>query len=372
MGSEELQVDGEDYALSVAHAFKLREQIFAELGPIVETTAQAARLLIGTLERGGKVLVVGNGGSAAQAQHFAAELVGRYKEDRGGLPAIALTTDTSTLTALANDFGYENVFSRQIEALGTRGDVLVALTTSGRSPNVQRAVEQARRSGMFVLALTGAAKTLLAGVVDAHVAIPSTDTALVQEVHGAVLHTLCELIDERGVDRRMVEGTFTEGRADLTPTLRDLHLLRDSWRAAGLRTVSTNGCFDLLHAGHVRSLADARALGDLLIVGLNSDQSVRRLKGSRRPVNSFANRRSTLLGLRSVSHVVEIEDDPCEFLGALCPDVHCKGSEYQDAADSEMPERAVVEQHGGRVHYLPMIEGLSTSALLGHVQPEPL
>jgi D-sedoheptulose 7-phosphate isomerase len=143
--------------------------------------------------RKGKVLIFGNGGSAAQAQHMAAELVGRFRRERRALPAIALTSDTSILTALANDYGYEQVFARQVEALGQPGDVALGITTSGKSPNVLHAFQAARKIGMQLVALTGSAKMNVA--VEWLIAVPSSDTAQVQEMHLAALHWICDLVE---------------------------------------------------------------------------------------------------------------------------------------------------------------------------------
>lgn len=156
---------------------------------------RAARMVVGALKAGGKVLVFGNGGSAADAQHLAAEIVGRFRRDRRGLPAVALTTDSSALTAIANDFGFEDVFSRQVEALGRPGDVVVAISTSGMSRNVLAGVDAARRSGIGVVALTGGSGGRLAGAADVAVVAPVEETARIQECHVAVLHALCEVID---------------------------------------------------------------------------------------------------------------------------------------------------------------------------------
>ncbi len=162
--------------------------------------AQAGELLVRVLAGGGQVLVFGNGGSAADAQHFAAELVGRFVRDRRGWPAIALTTDTSVLTAVANDFGFERVFARQVEALGRAGDLAVGITTSGVSPNVVRGLEAARTRGLQTIALTGNDGGTAGRAADVHVNVPETVTARVQEAHITVLHLLCAFVD------REVEG----------------------------------------------------------------------------------------------------------------------------------------------------------------------
>lgn len=166
------------------------------LAPRIE---EAALLLRGVLQQGGKILVCGNGGSAADAQHFAAELVGRYLKEREALPAIALTTDTSILTAVANDYGYQYLFGRQIQALGRQGDALIVISTSGQSQNVMDAVGEAQRQGMYVVALTGGhgggTARALSVSRDIEIRIPSTETPRIQEAHIMILHILCELIE---------------------------------------------------------------------------------------------------------------------------------------------------------------------------------
>ena len=158
--------------------------------------AAAADLVTNAYRRGGKLLLCGNGGSAADCQHMAAELVGRLNRDvaRPGLPAIALTTDTSFLTAYANDVGFVDVFARQVHALGARGDVLIAITTSGKSPNILAAVEGARRLELAVIALTGPGGPVADGA-DVAVRVPTSDTQLIQQTHLAVEHIICELVE---------------------------------------------------------------------------------------------------------------------------------------------------------------------------------
>ena len=158
--------------------------------------ARAAEVIAAVFLSSGKLLLCGNGGSAADCQHMAAEFVSRFSKDldRRALPAIALTTDTSFLTAFGNDCGFEGVFERQVEALGSPGDVLIAISTSGNSPNVIRAVEAARKRSMSTIALTGNGGRLSA-MADVPIAVPSTDTQYIQEAHLAVEHTLCELVE---------------------------------------------------------------------------------------------------------------------------------------------------------------------------------
>ncbi len=164
--------------------------------------AMVAERLADILTAGGKVLLCGNGGSAADAQHIAAELVVRFRRDRRALPALALTTDTCIHTAAGNDYGFERVFSRQVEAWGSAGDALIAISTSGRSPNVLLAAQRAQQLGLLTIGLTGSQPMAsstppLADVVDILLAVPSTQTSLVQQAHLALLHLVCDLIEQR-------------------------------------------------------------------------------------------------------------------------------------------------------------------------------
>ena len=164
-----------------------------------EKILKAANALSSTIERGGKAMFCGNGGSAADSQHLAAELVVRLtsQSNRGALPAIALTTDSSILTACSNDFGYENVFVRQIEALGKKGDILFAISTSGNSPNVIRAVEAAGKRDMVTVGMLGSGGGKLAAMTDYPLVIPSSDTQRIQEAHIAVGHIIISLIEKK-------------------------------------------------------------------------------------------------------------------------------------------------------------------------------
>jgi D-sedoheptulose 7-phosphate isomerase len=155
----------------------------------------AGLLICDTLRAGNKILLCGNGGSAADAQHIAAELVGRYEQQRQAFPAISLTTDTSALTALSNDYGYEEVFARQVAALANAGDVLIAISTSGKSPNVIKAAEKAKVLGCKTIALTGCSGEPLASQCDLAVVVPSERTSRVQEAHITIGHLWCEMVD---------------------------------------------------------------------------------------------------------------------------------------------------------------------------------
>ena len=160
----------------------------------------AGELICSTLRNGNKILICGNGGSAADAQHIAAELVGRYELQRRSWPAIALTTDTSALTALSNDFGYAEVFARQVAGLASSGDALIAITTSGQSPNVLKAAEKARELRCQVIGMTGENAEPLASLCDVCIAIPSKRTSRVQEAHITIGHLWCEMVDQMAPD----------------------------------------------------------------------------------------------------------------------------------------------------------------------------
>lgn len=160
-----------------------------------ESIDQCGQILVDTVQNGKKILVCGNGGSAADSQHIAAEFVGRYESERAALPAIALTTDTSALTAIANDYDFERVFSRQVEALANEGDCLIAISTSGNSPNVIAAAMAARNKGCRIIGMTGANGKKLAGLSDGCLLVPSARTARIQEAHITVAHIWCEMVD---------------------------------------------------------------------------------------------------------------------------------------------------------------------------------
>lgn len=172
-----------------------KQAALAGMAPAIEA---AIRLMARSLQDGGKVMACGNGGSAADAQHFAAELLNRFEKERAPLAAIALTTDTSTLTSIANDYAYTQVFAKQVAALGRPGDVLLAISTSGNSPNVKAAIDAAHARGVRVVALTGKGGGTIAGQLasdDIHLCVPAERTARIQEAHLLAIHCLCDGID---------------------------------------------------------------------------------------------------------------------------------------------------------------------------------
>lgn len=166
------------------------------MGTMEEDLEKASALAVEVLRRGNKVLLCGNGGSAADAQHIAAELTGRYKTERRGLPGIALTTDTSALTAIGNDYGYDRVFDRQVEALANKGDLLIGISTSGNSMNVVSALKLAREMGCSTLGLSGRDGGAMNEVCDVNLVVPSDNTPRIQEMHILFGHTICQIIDD--------------------------------------------------------------------------------------------------------------------------------------------------------------------------------
>lgn len=175
---------------------EVAKKAHSALAPILLESAQA---IVKALQDDKKVLICGNGGSAADSQHFAAELTGRYKRERKGLSAIALSTDTSALTAIGNDYGYEYVFSRQVEALAKQGDVVIGISTSGNSKNVINALESANKIGCLTISLSGKDGGVIKNLCDYSIIAPSDDTPRIQEIHILCIHILCELIEREFV-----------------------------------------------------------------------------------------------------------------------------------------------------------------------------
>lgn len=190
------RVSGPDAERTLGAAIAEHREALAGVGSLAEPLAAAADAIATSLAAGGCVLACGNGGSASDAQHLVAELVGRYLKERAPYSAIALTANTSALTAIANDYGFDEVFARQVRAHGRAGDVLVAISTSGDSPNVLRAVEAARECGMTSIGLAGAAGGALAPLCDISLVVPAASTPRVQEMHALLAHVLCGLVED--------------------------------------------------------------------------------------------------------------------------------------------------------------------------------
>lgn len=176
--------------------FQAHIQSANKIFSLTQEIEKVAKILTNTIDKGNKILICGNGGSAADAQHFAAELTGRYKKERKGLSAIALSVDTSALTAIGNDYGFEFVFSRQVEALARSGDVLFGISTSGNSANVLNAAKVAKSLGAMVVGLSGRDGGALNQVSDVNLIMPDNDTPRIQELHILVIHILCDIIEQ--------------------------------------------------------------------------------------------------------------------------------------------------------------------------------
>ena len=185
-------MSAERFRAALRDAIGLHERALQDPQPVMA----AASAIVAALRGGGKLLAFGNGGSAADAQHVVADLVGRFRRERAALAAVALTTDTSVLTSVANDYGFERVFARQIEGLGRHGDVALAISTSGASPNVVAAMEAASRLGLRTIAVTGRDGGPAGRAAAIHVNVPSGETPRVQEVHRTLLHVICDLVEE--------------------------------------------------------------------------------------------------------------------------------------------------------------------------------
>jgi rfaE bifunctional protein nucleotidyltransferase chain/domain len=362
-------------ALRLGLASSTAEQARQRLVPDV---LAAGRLLAASLAVGGTALAFGNGGSAGDAQHFIAELVGRFRHERRGLPGIALTTDPSTLTGIANDYGYEQVFRRQVEALGRPGDIALGITTSGRSANVLLGLRQAREQGLATILLAN--EDAPRDVADVVIGVPGATTAERQQLHLVVEHILAEFVDDARTSEAFVPqqraGCHAREGADpldgrlLRPE--ELPTLGAALRDTGHRIVWTNGVFDLLHPGHLALLEFARTQGDVLVVGLNSDRSTTTLKGPQRPVVSELDRARLVAALRPVDYVVIFDElDPVASLRRLQPHVHVKDEEY---AGRSLPEDEVLSQIGAEMAFCPRLVGRSSTDLIARAasRTEPL
>lgn len=323
----------------------------------IEGIASAGLVISEVLAAGGTVFAAGNGGSATQCQHLTSELVGRFRRDRPGMRAVSLTGESAVLTAVANDYGFERVFARQIEAMAAPGDLLIVFSTSGQSSNVLTAADSARKRGLAVVGVTANGAGSLAEHCDLVVNAPPGNTASIQEDHLAAIHLICEIVESEIHDVEYGPKGVT-GVVDLDGAAEQ----REHWRVEGQTVAWTNGCFDLFHAGHLGVIEAAAEGADALIVGVNSDDSVRRLKGDSRPVVPLTERAAILSALRSVDLVVVFDDDePSRCLKRLKPDIYCKGGDYASGA-KPIPERAIVEAYGGQVFFFPLVDGVSTTA----------
>jgi D-sedoheptulose 7-phosphate isomerase len=340
-----------------------RRLAFAAL--LVEESADAiaeiGSLIAKALASGSKILVFGNGGSAACATHFAAEFSGKLKIDRTPYSAISLCTDMSAITAIANDYGFDEIFARQARAHTKAGDIVIGLSTSGKSSNVNRALKVAAELGAKTVALVGSHSSLESSYT---LYVPLHETARVQEAHDLILHEIAQV-----AERELNPSLGPDSSADPFPFVLD-YTQADAYsrwaRETDQNLVTSNGVFDLLHAGHRKSLLMASELGDRLVVLVNADETVRALKGDNRPVRDQGERVRDLQMLPWVAHVVIFsETDPRVILDILKPAVHVKGADY---AEKQLVEESTVVRNGGRVMILNSGSIQSTSSQVSKIR----
>jgi phosphoheptose isomerase len=345
----------ENYFLQDLNALRMtvHDSFSKELSSAFHKTAQ---LMIDALKNGKKILVCGNGGSAADAEHMVGELVGRFGYDRPSLPGISLCTPSATFTAISNDYGYDLVFKRQVQGLGQAGDVLLGISTSGNSKNVVAAFEEARKMNIATVALTGYKSSKLEELADICMKSLSRKTPRVQEIHGLLIHSLCRAIEEQIFPEKAPVSLPVEKIVSKS------QIENFAKAITGYHSVFTNGCFDVLHPGHIKVLKESRNFGELLIVGLNSDDSIKRLKGESRPYHNFEDRALMLASLEFVDYVIEFtEDTPAQLIQAITPKVLVKGGDYDR---STIVGADWVEKHGGEVKVVSLLDGHSTTGIL--------
>lgn len=318
--------------------------------------SQAVTLVSEALQNGKKLIVCGNGGSAADAEHLAGEIVGRFGFDRPSLPCVSLCTPSATFTAIANDYGYENVFKRQLQGFAQPGDVLIGISTSGNSANIVEAFKIAKELKVKSIAMTGIKDSKLSDLADVTLRSPSDKTPRIQEVHGVIVHSLCRAVEEilfpEKASKSLPQNKVIEEKdlADFAEAIKPY------------RSVFTNGCFDVLHPGHIYVLNETRKMGELLILGLNTDESISRLKGPSRPYHKFADRAAVLAALSSVDYVIGFsEDTPARLIEAITPKVLAKGGDY---SVETIVGADWVTSHGGEVRVIPLLDGHSTTGIL--------
>ena len=317
-----------------------------------------ADLIFHTLQSGKTVFAAGNGGSASEASHLIGELVGRFVPgERKALRAICLNSDMTALTAIGNDFGFNKIFSRQIEGLSNPGDPLICLSTSGSSPNIIELNRKGKSIGLKTVLLTGENYGPMTPEFDLVYKVESQSTALIQELHLAVIHIVCSILEE-------YYGCESKYSTDLPKVSHLNNLIKFSHN--GRKIVWVNGCFDLLHIGHLSFLQDAAKLGDELWVGLNSDKSIKRLKGLGRPIQNEEIRAKTLAVLPWVDKVIIFdEEDPSEAIKRVRPSIVAKGSEYME---SDIPEKRLAVREKFEIQFIQKFEGISTSEIISRIQ----
>lgn len=350
----------------IQHKFIQRKRTFSNIShDQSERLISLTEMIFDTYKSGSRILAFGNGGSAAESQHFVAELVGRYHTERAPLDAVALNADTAIITAISNDFGYEEIFSRQVRGYSRKNDLVIGFSTSGKSNNVIKALKEAIARGCNVALFTGENK--VDECIEKNAIIvrsPSSSTALIQEIHLSYIHILCEMLDLLIQDENYFRKAInfvpkSDSIYGLTELEQLIAFLRDSLH---LSIGFVNGCFDILHQGHLELLSRARESVDILVVAINSDNSVKRIKGDPRPILNQMERARALLATGNVDYVITFDElTPIEVIRVIKPSVVFKGSEY---AETDMPERPTVESYGGIFQFIQAVPGISTSRII--------
>jgi len=324
----------------------------------ISQISQFAEEIVTAFKSGNRLYAFGNGGSASEAQHFTTELIGRFKGNRRALPAISLNSDTSAITCIANDFGFEQVFSRQLEGLLNPGDIVVAFSTSGTSLNVLKGLEVASALGAKTTLLTGSNGQTQRNSSQRTIALGGNETALIQEIHLAIIHIVCDVIevlsgfqpDEKNREPREIIYDY-----DLTPDL----------VPKNKELVWVNGCFDIIHEGHLLLMEIAAKQGNHLIVGLNSDASVRQIKGEGRPFIPELYRAKTLARIPFVDQVIIFSDpNPLSILRRIAPHCVVKDSSYESV---DYPEKDYLIANRTKIVYTSHISDLSTTAIISRL-----
>jgi D-sedoheptulose 7-phosphate isomerase len=308
---------------------------------------------------GKRLYAFGNGGSAAEAQHFTTELIGRFKESRKSLPAISLCSDSTALTCIANDFGYDEIFSRQVEGLVEAGDIVIGFTTSGKSKNVLFGLRSAKKMHGKAVLVTGNNDVSDEFEFDTILQIGGSETAVIQELHLSIIHILCDLIE---INMELAPRIPKESGPKI---VYDHQFNKDILPDKNLITW-VNGCFDILHEGHLMLLNEAANLGGFLIVGINSDTAVKKLKGENRPFITELNRARTLAQFPLVDLVVIFDsEDPVDILTKIHPNAVVKGSTYEKI---EYPEKEFLKKIKCKITYTGHIDGISTTQIIKNIQ----
>ena len=334
-------------------------QLLAISDSQIESIEALAKGISDAFKSGKTLYAFGNGGSAAEAQHFTTELIGRFKENRKSLPAISLCSDISAMTCIANDFGYDAIFARQVEGLVKEGDFVFGFTTSGTSKNVLAGLDAARKIGGTTILITGQNPDTISDLADIVIQIGGIETAIIQESHLMLIHILSELIEiNMGLKLSPVEH--------LSPRVIHDHEFKREYLPKHDSIVWVNGCFDILHEGHLLLLNAASRAGSFLIVGINSDSSVKKIKGDSRPVISEDSRARTLAQLPFVDLVVIFsQEDPREILEMVRPNVVLKGNNYKTENFKDKDFLLEINCDIRDTHH---IEGVSSSVIISNIQ----